>query len=177
MLVVMLMMLGYVLFQVGRLQTTDSEPLRQAGADQWTRRIPLDAGRGTIFDRNGEELAVSVPAASISVNPKLVGDPDGTVRTLTTVLGLTDQEQSDLHAALVAKDKGFVYVKRQVDVDVGKQIADLQLSGVNVDPEDKRVLPGGETGRSVIGATDIDGVGTAGLELQYGGGDRGKKLG
>ena len=173
----MLLMLGYVLFRVGRLQTIGGEPLREAGADQWTRQIELEADRGTIFDRNGEELAVSIPAASISVNPKLVSDPDGTVRTLATVLGLTDQEQADLYAALVAKDKGFVYVKRQVDVSIGQQIADLELSGVNVDPEDRRVLPGGETGRSVIGLTDIDGDGIAGLELQYGGGERGDELG
>jgi cell division protein FtsI (penicillin-binding protein 3) len=176
-LVVMLLMLSYVLFRVGRLQSIGGEPLREAGADQWTRNIELDADRGTIFDRNGEELAVSIPAASISVNPKLVTDPEGTVRTLATVLGLTDQEQSDLYGALVAKDKGFVYVKRQVDVAVGQQIADLKLTGVNVDSEDERVLPGGETGRSVIGLTDIDGDGIAGLELQYGGGDRGAELG
>ncbi|HZI43696.1 MAG TPA: penicillin-binding protein 2, partial [Ilumatobacter sp.] len=176
-LVVMMVMLGYVLFRVGRLQTIGGEPLREAGADQWTRQVELEADRGTIFDRNGEELAVSIPAASISVNPKLVSDPEGTVRTLTTVLGLTEQEQADLYAALVAREKGFVYVKRQIDVSIGQQIADLELSGVNVDPEDRRVLPGGETGRSVIGLTDIDGAGIAGLELQYGGGERGGEQG
>jgi cell division protein FtsI (penicillin-binding protein 3) len=176
-LVVMLVMLGYVLFRVGRLQTIGGEPLREAGADQWTRQVELEADRGTIFDRNGEELAVSIPAASVSVNPKLVSDPEGTVRTLTTVLGLTEQEQADLYAALVAREKGFVYVKRQIDVSIGQQIADLELSGVNVDPEDRRVLPGGETGRSVIGLTDIDGAGIAGLELQYGGGERGGEQG
>ncbi|HEX6657384.1 MAG TPA: penicillin-binding protein 2, partial [Ilumatobacter sp.] len=176
-LVVMLVMLGYVLFRVGRLQTIGGEPLREAGADQWTRQVELEADRGTIFDRNGEELAVSIPAASISVNPKLVSDPEGTVRTLTTVLGLTEQEQADLYAALVARDKGFVFVKRQVVVAIGQQIADLELSGVNVDPEDRRVLPGGETGRSVIGLTDIDGAGIAGLELQFGGGERGGEQG
>ena len=173
----MLLVLSYVLFRVGRLQSIGGEPLREAGADQWTRNIELDADRGTIFDRNGEELAVSIPAASISVNPKLVTDPEGTVRTLATVLELTDQEQSDLYAALVAKGKGFVYVKRQVDVAIGEQIANLKLTGVNVDSEDKRVLPGGETARSVIGLTDIDGDGIAGLELQYGGGERGAELG
>jgi cell division protein FtsI (penicillin-binding protein 3) len=169
-LIVMLVMLSYVLFKVGRLQTTGGESLREAGADQWTREIALVADRGTIFDRNGEELAVSIPAASVSVNPKLVTDPDGTVRTLATVLGLDGAAQAELHAALVAKDKGFVYVQREVDIDVADQIAQLDLNGVNVDAEDRRVLPGGETGRSVIGRTDIDGVGVSGLELQYGGG-------
>ncbi|MEC8464796.1 MAG: penicillin-binding protein 2, partial [Actinomycetota bacterium] len=51
--------------------------------------------------------------------------------------------------------------------DLGDQIAALKLSGVNFDAEPTRLLPGGETGRSVIGRTDIDGIGIAGLELQY----------
>ncbi|MGH9132292.1 MAG: peptidoglycan D,D-transpeptidase FtsI family protein, partial [Ilumatobacteraceae bacterium] len=62
---------------------------------------------------------------------------------------------------------GFAYVARQVDETIGEQIAALELAGVNVDDESKRILPGGDTGRSVIGRTDIDGVGSAGLELQY----------
>ena len=62
---------------------------------------------------------------------------------------------------------GSAYVQREVDLGLGEQIASLRLAGVNVDTEDKRVLPGGDTGRSVIGRTDIDGVGTAGLEKQY----------
>jgi cell division protein FtsI (penicillin-binding protein 3) len=176
-LVVMLVLLGYVLFRVGRLQTVGGESLREAGADQWTRRIELAADRGTIFDRNGEELAVSIPAAAISVNPKLVTDPEGTVRTLATVLGLDDAAQAELYNELVVKEKGFVYVQREVDVTIGEQIAQLDLNGVNVDYEDERVLPGGNTGRSVIGRTDIDGVGVAGLELQYGGGEPGAELG
>ena len=60
-----------------------------------------------------------------------------------------------------------MYVARQVDESVGEQIAALGLAGVNVDPESKRILPGGDTGRSVIGQTDIDGVGIGGLELQF----------
>ena len=176
-LVVMLVLLGYVLFRVGRLQTVGGESLREAGADQWTRRVELAADRGTIFDRNGEELAVSIPTAAISVNPKLVTDPEGTVRTLATVLGLDDTAQAELYNELVAKEKGFVYVQREVDATIGEQIAQLDLNGVNVDTEDKRVLPGGNTGLSVIGRTDIDGVGVAGLELQYGGGEAGAELG
>ena len=170
-------MLSYVLFKVGSIQSAGGADLREAGADQWTRQIELPADRGTIFDRNGEELAVSIPAASISVNPKLVSDPEGTVRTLATVLALDEAAQAELYAALVAKDKGFVYVQREVDATIGEQIAQLGLTGVNVDPEDRRVLPGGETGRSVIGLTDIDGNGIAGLELEYGGGELGAEQG
>ena len=176
-LVVMLVMLGYVLFRVGRLQTIGGEPLREAGADQWTRRIELEADRGTIFDRNGEELAVSIPAASISVNPKLVTDPEGTVRTLAPCSGSPTRSRPTCTRRWSPRTRGSSTSSARSTSSIGQQIADLQLSGVNVDPEDKRVLPGGETGRSVIGLTDIDGVGIAGLELQYGGGERGDELG
>ena len=166
-LVMLLIVLGAVLFKVGRLQSAGGEALRSAGAAQWSRTRPLPADRGTIFDRNGEELALSVPAYSISVNPKLVTDEAGTARVMQSFLGLDDGEARDLYDQLVAKKQGFVYVRRQVDLDVGRQIANLRLTGVNVDAEDRRVLPGGTVGLSVIGRTDIDGVGTAGLEKQY----------
>lgn len=166
-LVVLLVVLGAVLLRVGRLQSTGGEALRVAGAEQWERVRPLAADRGSIFDRNGEELAMSIPAYSISVNPKLVVDEAGTARVLQSIMGLDDVEAQQLYDVLVAKETGFSYVRREVDVLVGEQVANLRLTGVNVDAEDKRILPGGDTGRSVIGRTDIDGVGTAGLEIQY----------
>ena len=64
-------------------------------------------------------------------------------------------------------DCGFLYVARQADPRIGEQISDLGLVGVSVYDEDRRVMPGGSTGRSVIGKTDIDGIGTAGLERQH----------
>ena len=110
---------------------------------------------------------MSIPAYAVSVNPKLVTDPAGTASILQAALELDDVETAELHTALVAQEVGFRYVRRQVPVVIGEQIARLRLTGVNVDAEDDRVLPGGDTGRSVIGRTDIDGIGTAGLELQY----------
>src|SRR5690606_20485462 len=143
------------------------ESLRAAGDDQWPRRVTLQADRGSIFDHNGEELAVSIPAYTISVNPKLVTDEAGVANTLQSILGLSDEETTELYDALVAKERGFVYVRRQVDRELGLIVDELEMVGVNVDAEDRRVLPGGDTGRSVIGRTDIDGNGIAGLELQY----------
>jgi cell division protein FtsI (penicillin-binding protein 3) len=166
-LVMLLFVLGAVLFKVGKIQSAGGEALRSAGAAQWSRTTPLPADRGTIFDRNGEELALSVPAYSISVNPKLVTDEAGTARLMQSFLGLDDAETRDLYDELVAKERGFVYIRREVDRGVGDQIANLRLTGVNVDEEDKRVLPGGVVGLSVIGRTDIDGIGIAGLEKQY----------
>lgn len=166
-LVVVVLILAYVLVEVAKIQIAGGESLRAAGSDQWSRSYELPADRGSIFDHNGEELAVSIPAYSISVNPKLVTDEAGVAGTLRSLLGLSDAETAELYDELVAKTRGFVYVRRQVERRLGEAVSELGLVGVNVDAEDRRVLPGGDTGRSVIGRTDIDGVGIAGLELQY----------
>lgn len=164
---VMIVILAFVASKVARLQTSGGDHLREVAYDQWTRTTPLTADRGTIFDRNGEELAVSIPASTISINPRLINDPAATLSVLSTLLNLDVDVQQRLYDEMVSKERGFVYVRRQVDASLGAQIAELRLSGVNVDDEPRRILPGGDTGRSVIGRTDIDGIGTAGLELQY----------
>jgi cell division protein FtsI (penicillin-binding protein 3) len=166
-LVVLVVIFLAVLVRVGSLQTSQGDQLRVAGDQQWTRTTKVPADRGTIFDRNGEELAMSVPASTVSVNPKLIDDAEGTAAVLAAVLGLSEEARVELLGELVAKDRGFVYVARQVDDSLGEQIDALDLAGVDVVREDRRILPGGDTGRSVIGRTDIDGIGSAGLELQY----------
>jgi cell division protein FtsI (penicillin-binding protein 3) len=166
-LVVMLVILAAVLVRVGLLQTVHGDDLRDAASEQWTRDRLLPAQRGAIFDRNGDELALSVPASTVAVNPRQVEDPAGTAEVFARVLGLDRARQRELQAAMEDKERGFVYVARQIDNEQADQLADLRLAGVTIYPEDHRILPGGDTGRSVIGRTDIDGNGTAGLELKY----------
>lgn len=166
-LVVIAAILVGLVVRVAYLQTTEADSLRSAATDQWTRSTKIPAQRGTVFDRNGAELAMSVPADTISINPKLIENGPATVQILDDLLGLTDEKVADLLAEIESKSRGFVFVQRQVDADVGEQIAAMRLAGVNVDSESRREMPGGDTGRSVIGRTNIDGVGISGLELQY----------
>jgi cell division protein FtsI (penicillin-binding protein 3) len=168
--VALLIVLALVLLKVAQLQTAGGEALRMQGAQMWSRTTILSADRGSIFDRNGEELAVSIPAATISVNPKLIDNPDEIVAVLQQLLGFDETRAAELRVEIAAKETGFLYIARQVNPVIGEQLAEMGLPGVNVDDEDRRVLPGGDTGRSVIGMTDIDGIGVGGLELQYGGG-------
>ena len=163
----LLIVLAAVLVRVALLQTVQRDTLRSAASEQWTRERTLPAQRGTIFDRNGDELALSIPASTVAVNPRQVEDPAGTAELFAQTLGLGARRQLELEAAMAARDRGFVYVARQVDDEKAAQLAALRLAGVTIYREDRRVLPGGTTGRSVIGRTDIDGVGTAGLERQY----------
>ena len=156
-----------IVARVAFLQTTEAETLRSAGADQWTRSYDIAAQRGTVFDRHGNELAMSVPAVSVSINPKLVENGPATIQLLDDLLELPDATTAELLDEIESKDRGFVYVARQADAAVGDQISSMRLAGVNVDRESRREMPGGDTGRSVIGRTNIDGEGIAGLERQY----------
>ncbi|HET9547514.1 MAG TPA: penicillin-binding protein 2, partial [Desertimonas sp.] len=86
---------------------------------------------------------------------------------LGDLLELPEARRSELLDQVARCDCGFLYIARQADPRVGQQISSLGLVGVSVYDEDRRMMPGGNVGRSVIGRTDIDGVGTAGLERQY----------
>jgi len=166
-LVLSALVFALVIGRVVMLQTADAPVLREAGRDQRTSRTTLRASRGVIFDRNGDELALSVPSTTIVANPKLVTDPVGTVTALAQLLALDPEKQESLLAAFTAKEKSFVYVARQVGDAEGEAVRALRLNGVEAVDEDRRTMPGGDVGQSVIGRTDIDGVGIAGIEQQY----------
>jgi cell division protein FtsI (penicillin-binding protein 3) len=170
-LIAALVVIGAILLgligRVAYLQTTEAENLRSAAADQWTRSVSIPAQRGTVFDRHGAELSMSVPAVTVSINPKLIENGTATVQILDDLFDLPDDKVAELLAEIESKDRGFVFVRRQADADIGDQLAAMKLAGVNVDRESRREMPGGDTGRSIIGRTNIDGVGISGLELQY----------
>ena len=156
-----------VLARVTLLQTVQADELRTAGKSQRTTEQRLKAHRGTIFDRDGADLALSVPARTVTANPKLVLDPVGTVRTLTALLKLSEAKQQSLVEAFTAKQNSFVYVARQIDPQLAKTVVSLRLAGISAISEDKRILPSGDVARSLIGRTDPDLLGTGGLEKEY----------
>ncbi|MEP7202926.1 MAG: penicillin-binding protein 2 [Ilumatobacteraceae bacterium] len=156
-----------VLARITLLQTVQADELRLAGKSQRTTEQRLKAHRGTIFDRDGADLALSVPARTVTANPKLVLDPAGTVRTLTALLQLPEAKQLSLTEAFTSKKNSFVYISRQIDPQLADTIASMRLAGISTIREDKRVLPSGDVGRSVVGRTDPDLEGTGGLEKEY----------
>lgn len=167
MFVLTALVFAVVIGRVVWLQTSDAKTLRDAGKAQRTSQTVLRASRGVIFDRNGDELALSVPAVTVIANPKLVADPQGTIDALSGLLTLTPAKQQSLLQAFTDKTKGFVYVARQIDPSEAEAVASLNLNGIDTIAEDRRTMPGGDVGQSVIGKTDIDGIGTAGIEKQY----------
>lgn len=156
-----------VIGRVAFLQTAGSEALLAAGKAQRVSESVLIAERGTIFARDGGELALSVSSSTLFADPRLVVDASGTVAVLGTMLNLSAEKQQSLLESFTTKERSFVYIIRQIDDDLAETILALDLPGVAALHEDKRIMPTGAVGRSVLGITDIDGVGLAGVELQY----------
>ncbi len=165
--VLSVLLFGAVVARVAFLQTAGSDSLVAAGKAQRVSEAVLHATRGTIFARDGGELVMSVPSSTLIANPKLVTDPTGAISVLASMLALTPEKQQSLLAAFTAKDKSFVYIARQIDDELADAVMALDLSGIDRLREDKRIMPSGEVGRSLLGRTDIDGNGIAGVELLY----------
>lgn len=151
---------------VGRLQTVNRDGYLAASIEQRTRVNTVRASRGVIFDRNGNELALSVPSKTLFADPREVTDPIATARVLAPVLGLTPESEAELAASLGKPGSKFHYLARALSKDKADAILGLGLTGVYSYTEPSRQIEGG-VAQAIIGRTDPDGVGTSGLELQF----------
>lgn len=146
------------------LQVIKAAEYSEMAATLRTADIEISPRRGTIYDRNGNVLAMSVDATTIYADPTKIEKPQATAEALAAVLG---GEASDYLTIIEAKDSTFVYIKRKADVDVAKQVEDLQLPGIYFVEDMRREYPYGRIGGQVVGFCNIDGEGIAGLELYY----------
>lgn len=150
--------------QLLRIQVFDNDRYVAWGEDQRLTTTPLLGRRGEIFDRHGEELAISLPTPYLYVDPKLVTDAAGGAEALAPILGQTPVQ---LHQKLAAAGR-FVYLQRPTTEAVVNQVNELGISGVLVDEEPERFHPAGDSlARGVLGAVGVDGIGLSGLEAQY----------
>ncbi|MED5600736.1 MAG: penicillin-binding protein 2 [Actinomycetota bacterium] len=152
-------------WRLASLQLLEPERFVAHGEAQRIKTLRLRAGRGAIVDRNGVDLALSVPGQSMIANPRRVEDPVRAARALAQVLG-ADPEVLERR---LSSDKSFVYLGRQVDLEVAEATLALKISGVYSQEEWERIRPGGDSALSILGRTDIDSIGISGMELAYDG--------
>ncbi len=146
------------------VQVVAAPGLQERADNQHVRTIELDAPRGTIFDRNGEALAISRAMASIYADPRHVSDPAKTAALLAPVLGLPEQELLDK----LKDDSGFRYLARKIDPAIGARVKALKLAGIGVLSEPKRVYPKGALAPQLLGFVGgKDYLGMEGLEYEY----------
>ncbi|MBI5157432.1 MAG: penicillin-binding protein 2 [Acidimicrobiia bacterium] len=154
-------LLGYRLTIV---QGADAEAFAAQGLQQRLERRTLAADRGTIVDRDGRELAVTVDSTTVYANPMEIEDPVAVARVLAPLVG---REVRDVLDDL-GTDTEFVYIARQLDPSVAEPVREADLAGVYLLTEPKRVYPAGALAAHVVGfVRSDDNIGLEGLELYY----------
>ncbi len=142
------------------LGTVRASALRKDARTQQLTTEVLPAGRGTITDRNGVDLAVSEPAQEISADPYLIKQPLSAARKLAPLLG---QTQNKVLTEL-SERSGFVYLSRALPARKARAVMALKLEGVSGSPTTKRVYPRGTLAAQVLGFVGTEGKGLSGLE-------------
>jgi cell division protein FtsI (penicillin-binding protein 3) len=146
------------------IQVIENEFFQQQGQVRFARTLALPANRGRILDRNGVVLASSIAVPSIWAIPEDVPrEPDGLIK----LARLLDLPLAELNKRLEDEDKTFVWLKRQVDESVGRDIAALGLKGIYQRKEYKRQYPEGEAAAHVVGFTNVEDQGQEGMELTF----------
>lgn len=154
--------IGYRLF---RVQGADAAELAQLGFDQRVRHETIQAKRGTIYDRDGLELAVTVHGEALVADPSLVEEPGEAAAVLAPIVGA---DYVDLVQRLEG-DGRFTYVARRLENETAERAAEAieaaDLVGFSFVDEPLRIYPSGSLAAPVIGITRLDdGTGIEGIE-------------
>lgn len=146
-----------------QVQALEADRFVDLAEEQRIRRVDLAARRGSIFDRDLAELAISLDRYTVYANPRAVADPNSTAKALSPLL---DIPVNTLEARL-SQDLGFTYLVRKADPEVAQQVASLELPGVDLVEESKRFYPAGSLAAQVLGFVGLDNEGLGGLESSF----------
>lgn len=135
----------------------------KAGRQQ-QRVVTLDPPRGTIYDAQGRELAVSIQVDSVYAVPPEIEEPAAAAAALARVVPGLDGVRL---ARQLTGDREFIWVARKLDPPVAAKVRALKLKGLYFVPESKRYYPMGDLAAQVLGYVGTDNHGLAGLELVY----------
>lgn len=152
-----------ICFRLVYLQIFRYGSFEQRAQHQQQRTEDLSAPRGIIFDRNGQELAMSINVDSVFGVPTEMPKPASTIALIARV---TRQDPRELLAKCEAS-KSFCWLARKPDPEISARIRALNLRGVYFQKESKRYYPNGDLAAQVLGYVGMDGKGLSGIEREY----------
>lgn len=165
-LVIMAVAFAAIAVRLFDVQAVEGRRYEAMAMAQRVHSVDLPAQRGSIFDRDGNQLALSVPQQTVYADPRVVKDPDRYARKLAPIV---DVNQKDLRERLSQKRLAFVYVARTVSDEKAAKIKKLDLPGLGFIPESKRFYPAGSLAGPVLGFNGTDNKGLSGFEMKYNG--------
>ncbi|MDR2165058.1 MAG: penicillin-binding protein 2 [Zoogloeaceae bacterium] len=161
--ILLLVLFALLLGKAFYLQVVDSAFLQARGDDRMRRDLAVPALRGKILDRDGNLLAVSVPARSIWAIPADARLSGAEIRQLAKLL---EMDADALRRRLSGKGS-FVYLQRQVSPETAERVAALKLPGIHQESEFRRTYPSADVAAHVVGFTGVDDMGLEGMELAF----------
>jgi cell division protein FtsI (penicillin-binding protein 3) len=145
------------------LQVYQYADLVEAAKRQSSDRVSSVSRRGTIYDRNGRDLAISIGASSIAARPSQVVDPKRAAAALSAALSLPVEKILER----LQTEKPFVWIKRSVSTEEAQAVTRLNLKGIESETESKRFYPKQQQAAHLLGFVGTEDRGLEGLELQY----------
>ena len=181
----LMLLLGVVVFVVlflklFSLQVTRHDELQSKAVDQQTRSVTVTANRGTIYDQNGNIMAISATAETVFLSPKEINDAlkdpkkelPWTKDSLADALGtILDVNAANIRKRMDRTDSQYEVIKLRADEDVANAVRtylnENQVSGVYLVTDTKRYYPYGSLCAQAIGFVGDENTGLYGLEAQY----------
>ena len=143
------------------VQAAQHDRFAKMAITQHRETIVVPAGRGTIYDRTGEPLAIGEQATTVYANPRNITDAQRAAVVVGKTLGL---DANALYPVLKDRSKGFVYVARKADPTKASALMKRELPGLGFYPEELRAYPQGNVASHVLGFAGTDNHGLDGLE-------------
>ncbi|HEX8878605.1 MAG TPA: penicillin-binding protein [Candidatus Acidoferrum sp.] len=159
-----------VVGRLGYLQLVCHSEYLARAARQQQRIVDITPKRGSIYDRNMDPLAMSIPVDSVFAVPIEVGDAQLAAQLLSRVLGIP----GEVLEAKLSSPQGFVWIARKVPPDKKEAVEALNLTGIYFQKENQRIYPKRDLAAHVLGFVDLDERGLAGVEYELDSQIRGK---
>src|SRR5438067_3702901 len=156
--------------RLGYLQLFRHSEYLARAARQQQRTIEITPKRGSIYDRNRDPLAMSIPVDSVFAVPIEIGDAQLAAQLLSRVLGIP----GDVLEAKLGSAQSFVWIARKVPPDRKEAVEALNLKGIYFQKENQRIYPKRDLAAHVLGFVDLDEKGLGGIEYGLDGQIRGK---
>ncbi len=153
---------GVTLARAAWLQAVRAQDLGRMAARQHREVVKIPAGRGTIFDRMGVQLAIGEQATTVYADPHQIRNARAVALAAGKTLGLSPNA---LYPLLAQRSRSFVYVERKADPVKAAALEKRDLTGLGFYPEERRTYPQGGVASQVLGYAGVDNRGLAGLEL------------
>ncbi len=155
-----------LVLRIGYIQFIWGPTLAKDALEQQTRDRVINAKRGTIYDRNGKQLAVSADVETVGITPAAVRD-SGKAEEYAKILSETLKIDIEEIRKKISSNVSYVTIKKKVEKEEADRLRKYNMRGVNLDEDTKRYYPYNNIASHIIGFAGDDNQGLLGIEMVY----------